>query len=73
MTPASDNFLHQTGSLTTWKCTETYIIQLQNTYKKVTAKFSINHKKTGIILIIFIMVLMISFLLLYKLSEWRIL
>ena len=68
MTPVSDNFLHQVGSLTTWKYTKTYIIQSSTKHlqkgslkKKAQSNFLQTTRKPGIILIIFIMVLTIFF------------
>ena len=48
MTPAPDNFMHETGSLTTKKLYENlHVYSFKTPTKKGTALFSTNHKKAG--------------------------
>ena len=65
MTPAPDYFMHQTGSLITWKLYENLLVYSYKTpLKKAQPNFLQTTRKLEIILIIFIKVLTISFLLL---------
>ena len=63
--PVPDNFMHQTGSLTTYNYVKTYMYTAtKHLIKKAQPNFLQTTRKLEIILTLFIMVLMISFLLL---------
>ena len=74
MTPAPDNFLQQNGKPNYMKIYENlHVYSYETPLKKAQPNFLQATRKPGRILIILVTVLTISFLLLYRLSECRIL
>ena len=70
MTPAPDNFMHQTGSLTTSKlCENLHVYSYKTPIKKAQPNFLQTTRKPEIILTLFITVLTISSFLLLSTSS----